>query len=546
MKLRIFISSVQQEFAEERRMLKEYVENDPVLGQFFSLFVFERDVAALDRRLDEVYLEELAKCDAYIGLVGAEYGYRDVEGVSPTEREFDEASRLGQRRYVFVKESPNRDPRETAFLGKVSPELVWCRFKDDVELKVMVGKVLAKILADRKVTFGGVSYEAEECGTWDELDAARVRWFVRTAREKRSFPISEDAPLPDILSHIGMLGENGRPRRAAMMCFGRHPQNFAVSSGVKCIEWYGTERTKPMGDYKWYQGDLFSVADEALAFIKRKMSLRIEGAKGGSQSNDVFELNEKLVREAINNAIAHRDYTSAASVQVEFFKDRLVVSNPGPMNREMTYEKLFQPHKSYPNNPLIAHALYLTKHIEDAGSGTIDMIKLCRECGVPSPEFVPLASDFTITIRRPIFDENGKLAEKSAKSAEQTEKSACKPEKSDCKSEKSACKIEKSACKDDSDFEFQFDELLISKAVRKDVRKNMLEIWRCIHNNENVTVEQLAQTASIQRTAIVTAISALKHHHLLKRIGSDKSGHWQTFFPPYDDSTADQNERIES
>ena len=542
MKFRIFISSVQKEFAEERRKLKAYVENDPVLSQFFELFVFELDVPPVDRRLDEVYLAELATCDAYVGFIGKEYGYRDVEGVSPTECEFNEASRLGQRRYVFVKECDSRNAREMEFLDKVSPELVWSRFTSADELKLLLGKVLAQILADRKVSFGGESYEAQECGAWDDLDEQRIRWFVRIARECRGFPLSEETPIRGILEHLGMVGESGKPRRAAMMCFGKNPQKYAVSSGVKCIEWYGTERAKPMGDYKWYKGDLFSVADEALAFIKRKMRLRVEGAKGGSQSNDVFELDEKLVREAINNAIAHRDYTSTASVQVEFFRDRLVVTNPGPMNKMMTYEKLFKPHKSYPNNPLIANALYLTKHIEDSGTGTIDMIRLCRECGVSSPEFEPLADDFTIIIQRPVFTADGKLVENNEKVAGETEKVGMQTEKSACKSEKSACKSDKSDCKDGkSDCNCdgiitEFDEFLIGKAVRKDVRRNMLEIWKLIRSDDLLTVEQLTSKATIQRTAVVTAISALKHHRLLKRVGSDKSGHWQTFFPPYDES----------
>ena len=93
MNLRIFISSVQKEFAEERRLLKRYISKNPAYRRFFDTFVFEEDVVAADRRTDEVYLEELGKCDIYLGLIGHEYGFEDAEGVSPTEREFDEATR---------------------------------------------------------------------------------------------------------------------------------------------------------------------------------------------------------------------------------------------------------------------------------------------------------------------------------------------------------------------------------------------------------------------------------------------------------------------
>ena len=108
-------------------MLKDYIEKNPLLGRFFEVFVFECDVQATDCRLDEMYLEKLAECDYYFGLIGREYGFRDVEGVSPTEREFDEASRLGQMRFLFVAnvEDGRRDKREEEFLSKVSSELIW-------------------------------------------------------------------------------------------------------------------------------------------------------------------------------------------------------------------------------------------------------------------------------------------------------------------------------------------------------------------------------------------------------------------------------------
>jgi len=86
--LRIFISSVQKEFAAERAALRDYLKNDPLLKRFFEVFLFE-DLPASDRRVDAVYLEEVAASEIYIGLFGNEYGVPDKTGVSPTEREFN-------------------------------------------------------------------------------------------------------------------------------------------------------------------------------------------------------------------------------------------------------------------------------------------------------------------------------------------------------------------------------------------------------------------------------------------------------------------------
>ena len=100
--LRIFISSVQTEFAQERSALRDYLRGDPLLRRFFEVFLFE-EVPASDRRPDALYLDEVEQCDLYVGLFGSDYGTEDTEGVSPTEREFDCATTLGVHRLIFVK-----------------------------------------------------------------------------------------------------------------------------------------------------------------------------------------------------------------------------------------------------------------------------------------------------------------------------------------------------------------------------------------------------------------------------------------------------------
>lgn len=99
-------------------------------------------------------------------------------------------------------------------------------------------------------------------------------------------------------------------------------------------------------------------------------------------------------------AIAHRDYTSNASVEVQLFPDRLEIWNPGTVHPPLTLEKLLLPHASQPNNPLIAEPLFLTKYIEKAGSGTVDMIARCRRVGIRSPEFKMDSGFFVLTIWR--------------------------------------------------------------------------------------------------------------------------------------------------
>lgn len=106
-----------------------------------------------------------------------------------------------------------------------------------------------------------------------------------------------------------------------------------------------------------------------------------------------------MVREAIVNAVAHRDYTSNGSVQVMLFADRLEVWNPGALPPDLTLRMLREPHGSIPANPLIAESLYLAQYIERMGTGTEDMINRCRAAGLPEPEF-GLRGGFVVTLRR--------------------------------------------------------------------------------------------------------------------------------------------------
>ena len=80
----LFVSSVQKEFVEERRAIKDYLQNDPLFKMFISdIFLFE-DLPARDQRSDKVYLNKVDRCDIYIGLFGNEYGHENTEGISPT------------------------------------------------------------------------------------------------------------------------------------------------------------------------------------------------------------------------------------------------------------------------------------------------------------------------------------------------------------------------------------------------------------------------------------------------------------------------------
>ena len=407
---RIFISSVQKEFADVRRILKRYVSKNPAYRRLFDAFVFEEDVVAADRRTDEVYLAELAKCDIYIGLIGKDYGYEDAEGVSPTEREFDEATRLGLKRLVFVlgRTSEGRHPKETAFLNKVSSDLIRARCDDNATLLMEIYASLDGLLVeDGAYRFGPFDASPCEGTTMKSIDADKVQWFAERARRLRNAPIDAEMPVSSILKHLKLyIGDVGLLSNAAILLFGKDPQSFLISSEVKCAQWYGKERHKPMLSYQIYKGNLFDMADAAIAFVLSKLDLRVGTRDKGPEAPREYDIPESVVAEAIINAIAHRDYTSSASVQVELFSDRLVVRNPGTLNPALTKDDLFAEHESCPNNNLIADVFYLAKYIEKFGTGFTDLVEDCRKAGLSDPEVAVSHSGFTISIKRRTPNDN--------------------------------------------------------------------------------------------------------------------------------------------
>ena len=123
--IRIFISSVQREFAQERAALRDYLRGDPLMRRFFDVFLFE-DVPASDLRPDSLYLDEVEQSDIYVGLFGDDYGSEDADGISPTEREFDQATASGVHCLIFVKgtNDDKRHPKMQALIRKAQAGLI--------------------------------------------------------------------------------------------------------------------------------------------------------------------------------------------------------------------------------------------------------------------------------------------------------------------------------------------------------------------------------------------------------------------------------------
>ena len=400
--IQIFISSVQGEFAKEREVLRDYLQTDELMSRLFRVFLFETALGS-DKAPDRLYLDEVERSDIYLGLFGYEYGSEDEEGVSPTEREFDHATAYGLHRLVFIKSKvPNteRHGKMDSLIKKAQTSLVRKQFRSQEELLSELKVALIEYL-DFKGILRLESFDKMPCSgaNMEDLDVDWMSRFVRIARRTRSLALSEDVLPQDLLMHLKLF-DRDELTNAAILLFGKDPQQFFISSMVQCAHFHGIEVAKPILSNHKYSGTVFHLVDQAVEYVLSRIDKRIGTRSENAIAPRTFEIPVEVVAEAIVNAVVHRDYASNASVQVMLFADRLEVWNPGRLSPKLTLQKLREPHESYPGNPLLAHPMYLAKFIERLGTGTVDMIERCVEAGLPEPEFES-SSNFVVRIWRP-------------------------------------------------------------------------------------------------------------------------------------------------
>lgn len=221
----------------------------------------------------------------------------------------------------------------------------------------------------------GRTWDAMVCGGFrpDEIDKKAVRDYLRraglTARTVQT-----------LLKNLALLTPEGAACNGAALLFARHPQRFFPEAQVKCARFAGTTSVRFL-DEKTFEGNLLSQMEHALAFVARntRQEIRITGRP---EREAIAEYPEDAVREAIVNAVCHRDYAAVGTTQVRIYDDRLEVWNPGALPPELSIESLSREHPSRPRNPRLAQALYRARLIEHWGTGTLRMIQAAKDRGL--------------------------------------------------------------------------------------------------------------------------------------------------------------------
>ncbi len=218
-----------------------------------------------------------------------------------------------------------------------------------------------------------------------DVDESEVLAAVEDAEKmKRAF--FRDATKCNMVLEDFAAAKYGRMTNGGDVLFTTNPALRLPQTRIRAMRYNSDKSGNTFSDMKSFEGPLKQVFEAAYSFVVRNTPSISRFIKGSPKREDSPLYPEEAVREALINALAHRDYSSASGgVSIHVYPKRLEVWNSGPLPDGVTEESLLKGQISVLRNPDIAHALYLRGFMEKAGRGSVLMVQQCRDSGLPDP-----------------------------------------------------------------------------------------------------------------------------------------------------------------
>lgn len=422
LKLRIFISSVQKELTEERMQLKVLLTTDPFLLRCTVPKLFEKYPAPL-RPDPKAYIKLLEKCQIYVLIIGKEYG-ASGRTLSATHAEYNRAQELNLPTLVCVKGDNKfaREKREKEFFEKVRDDgHTYSRFQNLDELHDAARERLIEHIKD--------SYELtpskDERAVSETIlnvaslfDRQRIKSRALkdlkvnqlTALAKAVDPDSRKTLKPDareqLLLERGYLWFNNakntsHPTAAGLLLTAKDPTNEFPQARIQLDIYKGRTNEEEAVIAEPIHQNIPDAIDTIVSTIysNTRKTPRVVGLK----RLNMPEYPEVALREALVNALAHRDYEDASQrVFVEVFYDRIVITNPGRPAGRPSLKRLEEGKaRSRSRNPLISQGLVFLKRMEERGTGIRRMRRAMLDYGLETPHVQVEDDSFVLTLPGP-------------------------------------------------------------------------------------------------------------------------------------------------
>ncbi len=341
-------------------------------------------------------------------------------------------------------------------------------------LDAVTQKMTQKEIGSLFKTLPGISFEERICKDvgWDDISDEKFRIFLKEAGITVNKFIAQD-----ILISLGLATKDGI-KNAGVLFFAKVPRRHIFHCETILASFKGTSGVNII-DRKDVQDDLWTQYQEATIFLKRHLSVRTEIT--GMDRKDIYEIPLEALREAVANAIIHRDYSvRGTSIMVEVHEDRVVIKNPGGFPVGMDQSKLGN--LSVRRNELIADIFARMHRVERMGSGFKRIRENMDAAHLPFPT---IESDqfFFITFNRSEFKRRSGSEKSTQQGAQQ--------------------------------------------GAQKGAQKNAQKILDIIKQNGSVTRAELAQQLGLSDSGVKKQLKTLQQQGVLKRIGPDKGGYWE-------------------
>jgi ATP-dependent DNA helicase RecG len=357
-----------------------------------------------------------------------------------------------------------KDCIKVQFSGNDSPYLAFGRgyIRVGDEDRQLSARELEKMFVHRNRNQARWESELSERKLSD-VDAATLRLIVKKANDAGRLDFGFSS-VSGTLNKLELM-QGSRLLKAAEVLFCAD-NTLELQAAV----FAGTDKGTFL-DIKQFKGTIFSLLQDSETYVKAHINWRVKFGK--LEREEIPEIPADALREALVNSLCHRDFRIPKSNEVAIFKDRVEIFSPGDFPEGYQPEDFIKGHeRSILRNPLIAGVLYLSKDIEQWGSGLKRISKACAEAGV-RVEFKILKSGFLVTFYR-------------------------EPAK---------------------DF--------LPSTVEKTMEKTGEKIIFLIRHDPKITTAELAKKTGLSVRGVDWNIARLKKQGILRRIGPDKGGHWK-------------------
>jgi len=239
---------------------------------------------------------------------------------------------------------------------------------------------------------GILHFDAAICQRFDlDLDLDQDQWSMFKNRAK--IP-SYMKPLI-ALRNLNLINRNSEVTNACAWLLAKNIRDINISAHISCALFMGTSKTKIL-DRRDFDSDIYTMIDEAVNWVLSKIN--VEYIINDVRREERPELPISAIREAVINAVVHRNYRSSANIHVYLFSDRLEIRSPGGLPVNMIESDLGS--GSAPRNPLLFSMMHQMDLVEHNGSGIRRIRDLCREFMIAEPLFTIKEHFFTVTFFR--------------------------------------------------------------------------------------------------------------------------------------------------